>query len=65
MSINFNAILYHKTSILINQKLLSKNEKLENLFFIKNIVIIGKRYDIPLDKERLFVYNIRNKLSFI
>ena len=57
MSINFNAILYHKTSILTNQKLLLKKGKLENLFFIKNIAIIGKRNDIPLNKERLFVYN--------
>jgi len=57
MSINFNAILYHKTSILTNQKLLLKKGKLENLFFIKNIAIIGKRDDIPLNKERLFVYN--------
>jgi len=44
MSINFNAILYHKTSILTNQKLLLKKGKLENLFFIKNIAIIGKRF---------------------
>jgi len=64
MSINFNAILYHKTSILTNQKLLLKKGKLENLFFIKNIAIIGKRYDIPLNKEHLFVYN-KEQMFFI
>jgi len=27
------------------------------------MAIIGKRDDIPLNKERLFVYNIENKRS--
>ena len=37
---------------------MKKNRKIKREFkFLDRIAIIGKRNDIPLNKERLFVYN--------